>query len=92
MTRASLEITRTVAELVLHNPPLNLVDLAMGRRARASPGRRSRESPRTQMPRARSSRRGRVFCAGVDVHPFLGHDRESSTRLIAEGRLTRHHP
>jgi hypothetical protein len=29
MTRASLEITRTVAELNLHNPPLNLVDLAV---------------------------------------------------------------
>jgi hypothetical protein len=29
MTWASLEITTTVAELNLHNPPLNLVDLVV---------------------------------------------------------------
>lgn len=83
MTRASVELTDSVAELVLRNPPLNLVDHGMIddlERALEEVAERIRQGTcRALILRAD----GRIFCAGVDVHTFLGHDREAGVRHIA---------
>ena len=83
MTLLDVTLDGTVAEIVLHNPPLNLMD---------QPLIAELESALDQVGawvvdgRCRAlllRAEGRVFCAGVDVNTFLGHDPDSGTSHIA---------
>jgi enoyl-CoA hydratase/carnithine racemase len=80
---AHLDTAHAVAELILDNPPLNLVDLDVVRGIEEALGEVARwaadGSCRALILRAE----GRIFCAGVDVHHFLGHDPESGRAHIA---------
>lgn len=81
MARARVELYgdpgAQVAELVLDSPPLNLVDDAMVTDLEAALGGLSPDA-RAVLFRAE----GRVFCAGVDVHEFLGKDNAHGAALM----------
>ncbi|GAA4351833.1 enoyl-CoA hydratase/isomerase family protein [Angustibacter luteus] len=72
-----------LAELVIDNPPLNLVDLTVVDELEQRLGDIENWVASGECRALILRAEGRIFCAGVDVHHFLGHDAESGTRHIA---------